>query len=129
MTEITQKGMESRFAGAGSSGGGNWSGGSRQFGSDGPTTRAHIDEEKHKQIEKRAYEHFLARKGRDGSPLEDWLRAEREVLGSATESGASGFERRASSDRSIPENRAETAISAEMNRGTPEWAVARPTKR
>jgi hypothetical protein len=34
------------------------------------------------QIERRAYELYLARGGRDGSPLQDWLRAERELTAS-----------------------------------------------
>lgn len=33
------------------------------------------------EIRKRAYELFCARKGRGGSPEEDWLRAERELTG------------------------------------------------
>jgi Protein of unknown function (DUF2934) len=33
------------------------------------------------QIELRAYEIFLQRGGSDGNELEDWLRAERELLG------------------------------------------------
>jgi hypothetical protein len=32
------------------------------------------------QIEVRAYEIYLERKGAPGNPLEDWVRAEREVL-------------------------------------------------
>ena len=129
MTETTQKGMQAGFGGAGSGAGREWSGGSRQFGGDGPATRAHVDEEKHKEIEKRAYANFLARKGRDGSPLEDWLRAEREVLSSLAGSATGGFGKRASDERAIPENRAETAISTEKSGDTPEWAAARPSKK
>lgn len=33
------------------------------------------------EIEKRAYEIYIARAGDDGSALEDWLQAERELLG------------------------------------------------
>ena len=32
-------------------------------------------------IQRRAYEIYLAREGGDGSALEDWLQAERELLG------------------------------------------------
>lgn len=32
------------------------------------------------EIRKRAYELFCARKGQGGSPEEDWLRAERELM-------------------------------------------------
>jgi hypothetical protein len=34
----------------------------------------------HEAIEARAYELFLARGGRDGRALDDWLRAEHEVM-------------------------------------------------
>ena len=33
----------------------------------------------HEQIERRAYEIFLARQGQDGDAVTDWLRAEREL--------------------------------------------------
>lgn len=33
----------------------------------------------HQEIERRAYELYLARQGRPGTPLEDWVRAEREL--------------------------------------------------
>jgi hypothetical protein len=33
------------------------------------------------QIERRAYELFVARQGRDGSAEQDWLQAERELAG------------------------------------------------
>jgi len=39
------------------------------------------------QVEKRAYEIYLQRGGMDGTDLEDWLVAERELLG---EEGLSG---------------------------------------
>jgi len=39
--------------------------------------------EKQQKIAARAYEFWLARAFRDGSPAEDWLRAEREVRGKA----------------------------------------------
>ena len=45
-----------------------------------------------KKIELRAYEIYLERKGAPGNPLEDWVRAEREVLqktGKATKKLAS----------------------------------------
>ena len=32
------------------------------------------------QIRKRAYELYLARKGRSGSDVDDWLRAEAEIM-------------------------------------------------
>lgn len=38
-------------------------------------------EDRHNRIAQRAYELYLARGGRHGSDWEDWLIAEREVLG------------------------------------------------
>lgn len=38
----------------------------------------------HQQIELRAYEFYLQRNGAPGNPMEDWVRAEREVLAAAT---------------------------------------------
>jgi len=39
-----------------------------------------MDESLYDRIARRAYEKFLARHGRHGSDLEDWLSAEREIL-------------------------------------------------
>lgn len=39
-------------------------------------------------IARKAYELFLARGGQHGNDLDDWLRAEREVTGSGTETTA-----------------------------------------
>lgn len=37
----------------------------------------------HEQIQLRAYEIYLERNGGPGNPMEDWVRAEREVLAAA----------------------------------------------
>ena len=42
---------------------------------------ASMDEKKKTQIEKRAYELFVARGGQDGYHMEDWLKAESEIIG------------------------------------------------
>ncbi len=47
--------------------------------SDDLIAESHIDLEE--RIRRRAHEIYLARDGQPGSELEDWLRAEREVLG------------------------------------------------
>jgi len=39
--------------------------------------------ELNRRIQRRAHELYLARRGRPGSELEDWLEAEREILGDA----------------------------------------------
>jgi len=39
-----------------------------------------MDESLNDRIARRAYEKFVARRGRHGNDLEDWLAAEREVL-------------------------------------------------
>lgn len=44
----------------------------------------------HEQIERRAYEIFLARGGEPGHDLEDWLRAERELIEEAQKAAAEG---------------------------------------
>lgn len=41
-------------------------------------------EPSHQDIERRAYELYEQRDGADGSPLVDWLQAERELRASAT---------------------------------------------
>jgi hypothetical protein len=41
---------------------------------------AKIRESRVEQIRKRAYEIYLARKGGPGSDVEDWLRAEAEII-------------------------------------------------
>jgi Protein of unknown function (DUF2934) len=41
----------------------------------------------HDAIERRAFELFLARGGRHGHDLDDWLQAEREFLGTARTGG------------------------------------------
>lgn len=38
----------------------------------------------HEQIEVRAYEIYLERNGAPGNPMEDWVRAEREVLAASS---------------------------------------------
>lgn len=54
----------------------------------GPGPVARITEPKsssrpsHEQIARRAYEIFLSRNGAEGSPEQDWLRAERELTAS-----------------------------------------------
>lgn len=47
-------------------------------------TAAKISEPLTKEIEQRAYELFLDRGGIDGNDVEDWLRAESEILEAKT---------------------------------------------
>ncbi len=42
----------------------------------------------HEQIRRRAYELYQQRKGQNGSPEQDWLRAENEVLTRGTQRSA-----------------------------------------
>jgi hypothetical protein len=42
-----------------------------------------MDDSTRQKIEKRAYELFLARNGVHGYHLEDWVKAEREIAGTA----------------------------------------------
>ncbi len=48
------------------------------------TPRDLSESEKQEKIAAVAYELWLARAFRDGSPAEDWLRAERKVMGTAS---------------------------------------------
>jgi hypothetical protein len=52
--------------------------------SDRDVVQSHLELEQ--RIRERAYEIFLARGSAPGSDLEDWLQAEHEIVGGATES-------------------------------------------
>jgi hypothetical protein len=68
-------------------------------GNEVQSTRRNKREVTREQIEKRAYEIYLQRGGVDGTDTEDWLIAERELLGeeglSGSASGPEDQERRA----------------------------------
>jgi hypothetical protein len=57
--------------------------GAPQFAGD--TTAANADRER---IAERAYQLYMARGGRDGSDVDDWLEAEREVAGNQGRDGS-----------------------------------------
>ncbi len=50
----------------------------------GDTTAANVDRDR---IAQRAYELYLARGGADGQDMDDWFRAERELVGSFPRTG------------------------------------------
>jgi hypothetical protein len=48
-----------------------------------------MDESVRKKIEQRAYEFFLKRGGKDGHHVEDWARAEKEIMAETNKTQAS----------------------------------------
>jgi hypothetical protein len=53
----------------------------RPQGEIGPSIETKVEE----RIRQRAHEIYLQRGGKDGSAMEDWLRAEQEILGAGAE--------------------------------------------
>ena len=56
--------------------------------SDEVVVKSHLEAEE--RIRRRAYEIYEARGGAPGAELDDWLQAEREILGGGTDAAAQG---------------------------------------
>jgi hypothetical protein len=73
------------------------------------------NEQKEQQVRERAYALYLARNGKEGSPVEDWIRAEQEL--SAMTQKEPATQERVPANSSSPKRK--SAYPARQNRAHP----------